>query len=55
MGGQIASVLLAYLFTCRTARGFDCGAALTFVCPREEDQLAELEERLKGGDGRTVL
>ena len=31
----------------RTARGFDCGTALTFVSPTEEERLVELEERLQ--------
>ena len=31
----------------RTARGFDCGTALTFVSPTEEERLTELEERLQ--------
>ena len=32
----------------RTARGFECGTALTFVCPADEDRLSQVEERLRG-------
>jgi len=39
----------------RTARGFDYGTALTFVCPGEEDRLALVEERLRGHGAGVVV
>lgn len=38
-----------------TARGFECGAALTFVCPTDEDRLTEVEERLRGDAGEKII
>ena len=38
----------------RTARGFECGTALTFVCPTEEVLLHEVEERLSSEQGVPV-
>ena len=35
----------------RTARGFDYGTALTFVCPEEEVQLEQLEDVLRKQTG----
>lgn len=41
-------------FSSRTARGFECGAALTLVCPSEEDRLRQVEERLSGEEGLSL-
>ena len=39
---------------CSTARGFDCGTALTFVCPADEKKLSRVEERLRGDTGKEL-
>ena len=41
-------VNLAPFYIHSTARGFECGTALTFVCPADEQRLREVEERLRG-------
>ena len=37
-----------------TARGFESGTALTFVCPTDEGRLKEVEERLRGDSGKKL-
>ena len=37
-----------------TARGFECGTALTFVCLTDEGRLKEVEERLRGDSGEKL-
>ena len=37
-----------------TARGFECGTALTFVCPTDKGRLREVEERLRGDSGKKL-
>jgi len=49
--GEYSAILRPYTPPCSTARGFDYGTALTFVCPGEEDRLALVEERLRGRGG----
>ena len=44
-----------YSILCSTARGFECGTALSLVCPTEEGRLKQVEERLSGEEGTVSL
>ena len=54
-GDPLPEFFFLFIAWYSTARGFECGAALTFVCPTDEDRLAQVEERLRGDGGEKII